>query len=278
MVTDTLRPFGTTDPDLHNMTVTDGADEMFLQTSPEYAMKQLVAQAGLSVYQICPAFRGGEIGRRHRVEFRMLEWYRVGFDLDQLADDLDRLLRFVTSVLGVDYKGIRRRSYRDLFVDPFGVNPHLANAERLRALARGRRLLHLGSKAPVEDCLDGLFSTVIEPGLRDPVIVVEYPACQAALARLKINAEGERVAERFEFYAGGVEIANAYHELRDEAALRARLTRHNRVRAARGQREIPLDEAFLASAEQMPDCAGIALGIERLMMWLLNMDELPCSG
>ena len=286
VITPTLRRFGVTDPNLDNVSLQAGGQEMFLQTSPEYAMKQLLAETGASIYQLCPAFRGGESGSRHRMEFQMLEWYRVGFDLQMLADDLEALLKHATQALSASFNisanistaPIQRCSYRDLFMERLGVNPHQATIDDLKAQAQtcqASELNHLGEDALLEDYLDGLFATCVEPHLLAPTIVFDYPDCQAALAQLKVNAAGEQVADRFEFYAAGVEIANAYAELTDAEELRQRFLRHNQVRQERGQRQMPLDEGFLAAMPQMPDASGIALGMERLMMWLLGRGTLP---
>lgn len=279
VATPALAAWGASDPHLVNLPVEDGGARLYLQTSPEYAMKKLLADAHRSVhqsgiYQICPAFRGGETGKRHSRDFLLLEWYRCHWSLPELMDDLARLFAAVTAALphalpGVD---LARASYGALFMDALGLNPHTASRAQLAELAAAQGLEHLGPKAQKdaqrEDFLDGLFATAIEPRLVQPTIVYDYPACQAALACLKQNEAGEQVADRFEFFAAGMEIANAYNELRDAEALAARFARNNRVRRVRGLPQMAADTEFLAAVKRMPEAAGIALGLERLLMAL----------
>ncbi len=275
VTTSTLRSHGVTDPNLQNIPVQIGDARMFLQTSPEYAMKELLAETRVSMYQVCPAYRGGEAGRRHRIEFQMLEWYRVGFSSMDLADDVMRLLDTSLKTFGREDVESRRISYRSLFEEHLGFNPHTASDNVLLDAAAARQLSHLDTGSQQEDYLDGLFSAVIEPALSSPTIVFDYPSCQAALAQLRINDEGDEVADRFELYAGGIELGNAYNELKDAAELRARFEAHNDLRRARQLPAMAIDEGFLAAMDRMPACSGIAIGVDRLLMWLLDLDELP---
>ncbi len=278
VTTPTLGRSGVSDPGIENIRV---GEHLFLQTSPEFAMKRLIASGSGSIYQIGPAYRGGETGRRHNVEFTMLEWYRVGYDLEQLAGDVQALFRFLCESgtgLPEDFRELRRVSYESLFRECFGVDPHRAALEDLRSLVRGMDLdtQHIGEpedEGTRPDILDLLFSTEIEPGLIHPVIVSGYPACQAALAEVK-EAGGVLTAMRFEVFAGGMEIANGYQELRNADELRRRTDRNNAIRRARHLEPVEVDARFLAAMEMLPECAGIAMGIERLLMILCGTEDI----
>ena len=274
VVTPVLRDSGSSEAHLQNL-MTNTSPPLYLQTSPEYAMKCLLGAHGASIYQICPAFRGGETGSRHSVEFQMLEWYRLGYTLTELMDDLVSLIEFIVEELnppGLEFNTIDGVSYHRLFEDRFGLNPHQADLETLKSLAKD--LDHLGEDAGLSDVLDALFSTHIEPGLEKPTIVYEYPACQAALAELNSTLEGDTVADRFELYIGGIELANAYQELDDVAELKKRFAENNRLRRELAKPEVPDDAALIAATGQIGQYAGIALGIDRLAMVLWGADTL----
>lgn len=268
VVTPVLRAYGTSEIHLDNLILEQG----YLQTSPEYAMKCLIADSGRSIYQICPAFRGGEEGRRHRLEFQMLEWYRVDYSLCDLMNDLESLLTRVHSALAPDdallpqAHPLTRVAYATLFKDRFGACPHTASDNELVDLCRSLPLAHLGEEARRADLLDALFSTGIEPGLVEGTLVSDYPACQAALAAYRTDEEGHQVADRFELFISGMEIANAYQELLDSKELSRRFSENNAVRRALGKREVADDPELLEATARMPRCAGVALGIDRLLM------------
>lgn len=280
VTTPLLRDAGSSEVHLQNI-MTAGSPAQYLQTSPEYAMKCLLADSEVSLFQICPAFRGGEKGKRHSIEFQMLEWYRLGFSLTDLMDDLGALLNHLVRELGeahqlsASFREIGRVSYRELFEGAFGINPHQADLNRLQALDFS--FDHLGAEAREREMLDALFSTVIEPGLSEPTIVFDYPACQAALAEIKTSDEGDTVSDRFELYVSGVELANAYQELCDHKELASRFAENNRERRKLGRPEIPDDEALLAATEKLRESAGIALGIDRLAMVLLGVDSIGAA-
>jgi len=262
-------------------------------------MKRVLADQQCSIYQICPAYRGGETGIRHRIEFQILEWYRCDFNLAELMDDLLALLNLIArDMVDAGYKEdgwlhffaadnfhVARREYRTLFEEAFNLNPHSATIDQLARLARAHDLNHLLDDAGVgaadgaidselEDYLDGLFASVIEPGLTEPTLVFDYPACQAALSQLEETERGDLVADRFEFYLSGMEVANAYHELLDAAELRDRIKNNNDKRARRGLNVIPEDKKLLEAMNSMPACSGIALGIDRLLMALMGRDSI----
>ncbi len=241
---------------------TDLADgrRLYLQTSPEFAMKRLLAAGSGPIYQLGRAFRDGEAGRRHNPEFTMLEWYRPGWDHRALMDEVDALL---TEVLGTAPG--ERMTYREAFRRHAGLDPFTAVDDELRARATG-----LGLDAGDVDrdgCLSLLLGAVVEPrlGRGRPTFLDDFPASQAALARIR---PGEPpVAERFEAYVEGVELANGYHELTDPAEQRCRFEVDLAERRRRGLPELPVDERLLAALEHgLPECAGVALGVDRLVM------------
>lgn len=252
------------------------APARFLQTSPEFAMKRLLAAGSGPVYQLCKAFRAGDAGQRHNPEFTLLEWYRPGFTLPELMDETEALL--VATLGGQQaFDRAERTTYRALFEARFGVNPHAADVVTLRALvARETSFVDVASlDAPA--CLDLLFATGIEPGLGHgaPVFVFDFPAAQAALARVETDGAGDRVARRCEVYLRGMELANGYDELVDAAEQAGRFAADNLARRAAGLPEIPVDERLLqAMATGLPPCAGIALGVDRLLMVRIGLDRL----
>jgi lysyl-tRNA synthetase class 2 len=237
----------------------------YLQTSPEHAMKRLLAAGSGPIYQICKAFRDGERGRRHNPEFTLIEWYRPGWSVTALADEVVGLIR---AVLPRRLREERLR-YSQAFDRTLGIDPHRADVHALRAAALnagvpGADALELPSR---DAWLDLLMTHCIEPGFDAAAITVvtDYPASQAALARVRPG--DPPVAERFEVYVGGMELANGFHELADAAEQRARFLADNARRRAGGLPEMPLDERLLAAlAAGLPDCAGVALGLDRLLM------------
>lgn len=249
-----------------------GETRLYLQTSPEFAMKRLLASGSGPIFQICKAFRNAERGRRHNLEFTMLEWYRPGFDHHRLMDEMDALLG---RALGC---GVAERStYGSVFEDHFGFCPHTAEPARLMAAAkdRGIELWDPSAELDRDDGLNLLFSQVIEPGLgaERPMFIYDYPASQAALARIR-PAEPP-VAERFEVFFRGMELANGFHELADEAEQRRRFEADLEQRRQSGLPIPPLDERLLAAlASGFPDCAGVALGIDRLVMLALEKSHI----
>ena len=254
-----------TDPALESVEAAVGAlgRAQYLHTSPELAMKRLLAAGVGDMYQICRVFRDGELGRWHQPEFTMLEWYRVGWDDDRLMDEVEALVR---DALGETARAwpAERVTYRHAFDRALGVDP-LRDAQGV-----GARLAEHGVDVPpgldADALLDLALSVVIVPGFaRDALTFVhDYPPTQAALARIK---PGEPpVAARFELFAGGLELANGFFELTDAREQRRRFESDRAVRRRRGQRTPPLDEDFLAALEQgLPACAGVALGFDRLV-------------
>lgn len=256
---------GVTDPHMPLMTSTavDGYQPYYLQSSPEYAMKRLLAAGSGPIYQLCKAFRRSELGSRHNPEFTLLEWYRPGFDEEQLMTEIAQLLE---RCLG--FPPSQRISYRDVFQQYVQLDPHTASLDRLIEAARQHTDFQMESDDR-NDWLNLLMAEVIEPqlGLQVPLFIVDYPASQAALAQKARDERGQLVAKRFELYLQGVELANGYLELTDPDALAERFSQEQQQRQALGA-EPMLADSYLLSAMRsgMPACAGVALGFDRLMM------------
>lgn len=237
--------------------------DRYLQTSPEFAMKRLLAAGSGPIYQICKAFREAESGRGHNPEFTLLEWYRPGFDHHRLMDEVDAL---VCGIL--DTPPALRLTYAQVFEELVGLSPHDAEMGVLRRVAREQGLAEgVGAELDRDGLLDFLFLHRVQPALagRGGVFIYDFPASQAALARLR--AGDPPVAERFELLVQGVELANGYHELVDAAEQRRRFESDQSKRRERGLPAYPLDERLLAAmAHGLPPCAGVALGVDRLVM------------
>jgi elongation factor P--(R)-beta-lysine ligase len=234
---------------------------LYLQTSPEFAMKRLLAAGSGPIYQLARAFRDGEAGSRHNPEFTLLEWYRPGFDHHRLMDEVEELLG---EVLGSGTA--ERRSYAEVFGAELGVDPHSASAGELRRAAR-RAGVDAVPDLDREGLLHLLMGCALEPrlGQSGPTFVYDFPASQAALARVRPGSPP--LAERFEVFVAGVELANGFHELADAAEQRRRFADDLAQRRQRGLPEPPIDERLLAAlAAGLPPCAGVALGVDRLVM------------
>jgi len=252
------------DPFIESLPVVCSGRRYHLQSSPEYAMKRLLAAGCGAIYSLGKVFRGGERGRKHNPEFTLLEWYRPGWDERQLMDEVAALVRGLLPDIPVQWL-----SYRDWFETHLGIDPHIASADTLARLARERIDISAGD----EDrgfWLDLLVTHELEAALPGGLtFVYDYPASQAALARLDEDAQGQPVARRFEAFIDGMELANGYWELTDAAEQRARFEADQDQRRARGLPVNPLDEKLLdALSAGLPDCAGVALGVDRLLMCL----------
>lgn len=247
-----------------NVTVQDKPQTHYLHTSPEFAMKRMLASWKVAIYQICPVFRDNEVGSRHNSEFTMLEWYRPGFDLEALAAELSGLL---TAVYGQP-QTLVEYSYSQAFMDYVGLNPLTASLESLIEVAAEHGFAGLDLGEDRQGWLDVLFSHLVEPnlGFQSPTLITDYPPATAALAKVEKDETGNDVAKRFELYINGIEIANAYDELADGAALQARFEADNEERARRGLPIMPIDEHLVAACDHLPACSGIALGVDRLLM------------
>lgn len=253
-----------------------GQRRLWLQTSPEFHMKRLLAAGSGPIFQLAKSFRDGEVGARHNIEFTMLEWYRPNVTLAQLIDETATL---IASILPSFAGPVVHYRYRELFHTYLAVDPFTTSLETLRALAaeRGHMSAHTLADEPRDTCLDLLMSMVIEPqlGQRELSVVVEYPASQAALAKRHQDASGEWVASRFELYFKGVELANGYDELTDAHEQRRRFSEDNAARRRLGLPEVDIDERLLSAlACGLPESAGVALGVDRLIQLALGKARL----
>ncbi len=245
--------------------------ELHLMTSPEFHMKRLLAAGSGCIYQISKAFRNEENGRYHNPEFTMLEWYRVGFDHHQLMDEMDALLQQVLHCSAAE-----RMTYQQAFLNQLNVCPLEASMAELKVAAASLGLSDIAEPEQDRDTLlQLLFSVGVEAkiGQSVPAFVYDFPASQAALA--KINREDERVADRFEVYFQGIELANGFHELDNPQEQLARFEQDNQKRLEMGLKPQPIDYHLIAALEAgLPECAGVALGIDRLIMLALGCDHI----
>jgi lysyl-tRNA synthetase class 2 len=241
----------------------------YLHTSPEFPMKRLLAAGSGSIYQICKVFRDGEAGRLHNPEFTLVEWYRTGLDHHRLMDEIDELvMRLLTPAMSLDAP--ERLSYREAFQRHAGLDPHTASAGDFAAAAKAHKIgapPELLTQNDLAVWRDLLLTHVVEPKLGQGrlTFIYDYPASQASLAR--IQPGDPPLAARFELYLNGIELANGFHELADADEQRTRFERQLHARAASGQPVAPTDERLLEALEHgLPDCAGVALGFDRLVM------------
>lgn len=269
---------GNTEPNIASFSVefsgrTDGAPRTrWLRTSPEFALKRLLAAGIGDCFELGRVFRDGEAGGRHNPEFTLLEWYRIGWDHLHLLDETVTLVRAALALVGRE-ASLQVTTFRDLYRDRLGLDPLLDDVGILRNALGDVAIDPDGLTR--DDWLDLLMTHRLQPTFdRDVLLAVhDWPASQAALAR--IRPDDPPVAERFELYLGALELANGYHELVDAAEQRARFVRDGQVRAARGLPAVPLDEALVAALEHgLPACAGVALGVDRLLMALLDTDRI----
>ncbi|PJG82566.1 elongation factor P--(R)-beta-lysine ligase [Caviibacterium pharyngocola] len=280
--TPVLSEFGVTD--LHLATFNteftspfaEQSKTLWLSTSPEYHMKRLLAAGSGAIFQLCHVFRNEEAGRKHNPEFTMLEWYRPYFDMYRLIDEVDDLLQQI-----LDCEPAERASYQFVFQEYVGLDP--LSAEQAELVEKAKEYHFNDAENESRDTLlQFLFSAVVEPkiGLHRPIAVYHFPATQAALAQ--ISSEDHRVAERFEFYYKGVELANGFNELTDAREQLSRFEQDNRLREKAGLAQRKIDERFLAALQAgVPNCSGVALGVDRLIMLALgaeNISEVMAFG
>ncbi|MGY1519990.1 EF-P lysine aminoacylase EpmA [Luteimonas sp. A482] len=270
---------GNTDPNIASFCLefsgrTDGAPRTrWLRTSAEFPMKRLLAAGIGDCYELGRVFRDGEAGGRHNPEFTMLEWYRVGWDHMRLADETVELVQAALALVGRE-ASVASTSFRALYRDTLGIDPMTANIEELRAASGGIDIDPDGLGR--DDWLDLLMTHRIQPGFPPNQLLVlhDYPAAQCALAKV-VARDDVDVAERFELYLGSLELANGYHELLDGSEQRERFVRDVAVRHGRGTGAPPIDEALIEAMHSgLPACAGVALGIDRLLMAMLGTPRI----
>ncbi len=272
-----LSAAGNSEPNIESFTtrfnghVDAGARERWLRTSAEYPLKRLLAAGVGDCYELGRVFRNGEAGRCHNPEFSMLEWYRVSWDHRQLMQETIDLVQAALAMVERRVEVVIK-SYRQLFLDGLGLDPMHDPIEQLRAPLDEFGIDPSGLRR--DDWLDLLITHRLQPAFpRDRITVIhDYPASQCALA--KIRPGKPPLAERFELYLGPYELANGYHELNDAGEQRARFERDNAVRGERGLPQVAIDERLLGVLDALPDCAGVALGIERLLMCLASTDAI----
>ena len=280
-----LSQAGNTDTFLQSVaaqvTYQDKPKTYYLHTSPEFAMKRLLASWQVPIYQICPVFRDNEIGTRHNIEFTMLEWYQPNYSLADMAAEVSELLEMLYGYAVV----MNHYRYVDAFMDFVGIHPLTASLDALQAVAEDKGLMGFDFNNE-ESCdseadrrqswLDLLFSHAVEPHLGHdlPTLIIEYPPATAALAKTSLDKDGNEVAKRFELYINGIEIANAYDELADGQALRARFEKDNQLRARHNLPIMPIDEHLIAASDDLMPCSGIAVGLDRLLMVITGASSL----
>ncbi len=254
-----------------------GADQqpIFLQTSPEFGMKRLLAAGATAVFQIGKVFRQGESGRLHNPEFTMIEWYRVGDDHHRQMDFTAELLKQICPRL-MGHSEIERLTYDEAFERYAGQRVLNCEPHELRAMATRHGLQPPSSfENDRDEWLNYLLAELVEPhlGHDSPCFLYDYPASQAALAR--VRSDSPPVAERFELYIRGTEICNGYHELTDPAELRQRMDRENQIRVANQKTALPTSNRLLDAMEfGLPACSGVALGFDRLFLLAENREDI----
>jgi len=269
--TPVLSRAGNSDPNIHSIS-TDSRRKKYLRTSPEYAMKRLLACGHGDIYEMGPVFRGGETGRYHNPEFTLLEWYRLNWNYLDLAEEVIELVRLCGRGQ-FDVWPVNRVTYRELFQQETGLDPLFCSESELAACALERGIM----TAPMgqQEWLDLLLSELVQPNLPGECFTVlhDFPPEQAALAR--IRAGNPSIAERFEIYLGQMELANGYQELTDADEQLDRFRREARLAESRGEEQTPLDMHLIAALNHgLPECAGVALGVDRLLMSCLKLERI----
>jgi lysyl-tRNA synthetase class 2 len=284
--TPVMSHYGVSDPHIDSIPVTftpDGvslnqqkdqhkSQPMYLMSSPEYAMKRLLAAGSGCIYQIAKAFRNGEAGRRHNPEFTLLEWYRLHFNLEQLMQEVASLIDTVLADEALVWQFL---SYRQAFENVLSLDPLTASDDAIRAKALDHVDIKMDASTPRDTWLDLLMSHCVEPQLPKACFIFDYPASQAALARISMDEQGNKVARRFEVYVNGIELANGYHELTDAQEQQRRFEVDNTTRSAMGKIPMAADIRLIAALQAgLPECSGVALGIERLLMLASNEQDI----
>jgi elongation factor P--(R)-beta-lysine ligase len=276
-----LSKAATSDPQIESIAAqASGGEARFLHTSPEFAMKRLLAAGVGDCYQVCPVFRGSESGRLHNPEFTMIEWYRLDFGVAEMQQDVDRLLRVACGELRI-FAPSRTLTWNEAIAASSGLDPRVAEIPEIRAaLAAGGIDPSNAGGWDRNDWLDLLMGALVGPALghEAPVFIRDYPASQASLACLRVLPDGSSVAERFELYVDGLELANGFRELGDGLEQRRRFAQDQETRRRRALAVNPIDERLLAALDHgLPDCAGVALGFDRLVMAAFRLPSLQAS-
>lgn len=275
--TPVMSQFGNTDPALLNFKARYHGpgrlyqQEMFLITSPEYHMKRLLAAGSGSCYYLGKVFRDGEISKRHNPEFTMLEWYRLDYNLERLMQEVITLIQCVAQRELM----VERYSYLEAFEKILKINPFEMDLEDLVSFIKERKINLTFDLRDKDEALDLIVSHLIEPAFNPEKITLlyHYPASQASLSKV-VEVDGYQVGKRFEAYWRGLELANGYEELTNSQEQRARFMAENTFRETIGYQQVPIDERLLEVLDQVPFCSGVALGVDRLLMAMQNVEEI----
>jgi len=284
-----LSHYCTTDPHLESFQSSFRGEACYLNTSPEYAMKRLLAAGSQSIYQICKAFRDDELGPNHNPEFTMLEWYRTNYDMRQLMDEVAELMRnlsqiseFSSLVSPLEKPAFAYLSYQQAFEKYAGINPHQTNSKQCyRAAVENKVEIPVGldtgsdTDEEVNAWLDWLLIQLVLPAFdrQGFTFLYDYPASQCALAKVEKNEQRIPVAKRFELFFGEIELANGFNELTDSDEQLRRFEMENQRRKKEGKQEGCIDNNFIAALKSgLPDCSGVAIGLDRLLMMFTNTD------
>jgi elongation factor P--(R)-beta-lysine ligase len=275
---------------IDSFTTSQNGQNYYLHTSPEFAMKRLLASGSGDIYQIAKVFRQEESGRYHNPEFTLLEWYRTGYNDQDLIIEVAELINYLlcTQTKGCNEQTLYKTeslSYRDCFIQNLSINPHTATVSELKLCAEKHNLGNILSVQDDKDrWLELLLSCVVEKQLGGTTeqpkmtFLYDYPASQASLARVEENSYGDKVARRFELYFGGMELANGFYELDNAMEQLHRFENDNQRREELGKKTVPIDHHLIAALEYgLPSCAGVALGIDRLIMVMqgkFHIDEV----
>lgn len=269
--TPVLSRSGNSDPNIQSIS-TDTPSKRYLRTSPEYAMKRMLAAGFGDIYELGRVFRASEKGRSHNPEFTLLEWYRCGMTYLELASEVCELIRVCGDGQFDDWP-VQKTTYRNLFLEHTGLDPYTCSETDLSSAA-AERGIHAGSLSQ-QEWLDLMLGEVIEPALPGETLTIvhDFLPEQAALARIRPGDPA--VAERFEVYLGQVELANGYQELTDGDEQLRRFEQETRLRAARGEETAPIDRKLIEALRHgLPECSGVALGVDRLLMAILKLDRI----
>jgi lysyl-tRNA synthetase class 2 len=247
----------------------------FLQTSPEFFMKRLLASGAGDIYSLGKVFREAEQGSRHNPEFTLLEWYRLNWDEFQLITEVEKLVVGAHQAIQNTKIPLSRISYGDCFEQALGIDPHKAKLSALQSFAEDKGYPQWGGESRA-NCLDLLFSELVEPQLSKGLVTVyDYPACQAALSQTHQDAEGRLVSRRFEVFLNGMELANGYFELTDAEQQLQRFQQDIEHRQQTNKPEMSIDSRLNKAMQKgLPSCSGVALGVDRLLMQLSDAQSI----